>query len=87
MQSFNDNKNLIIVHHDLETVKKYFDFVVLINTRLIGVGPVDELFQKDYLQKTFGAQSSILTALGQKIKTENFPFRETDFNDKKYDNM
>ena len=46
-------KTIIVVHHDLETVKKYFDFVALINKELITFGKVDEVFTKENIKKTY----------------------------------
>jgi manganese/zinc/iron transport system ATP- binding protein len=47
-------KTILVVHHDLPTVSEYFDWVMLLNTRLIACGPVASVFQKENLQKTFG---------------------------------
>jgi len=47
-------KTIFIIHHDLPTVEEYFDWVVLLNTRLVGCGPVKEVFHRDNLMKTFG---------------------------------
>jgi manganese/zinc/iron transport system ATP- binding protein len=35
-------KTVIVVHHDLETVKEYFDWVVMLNMRVIAHGPAQE---------------------------------------------
>src|SRR5688572_15149399 len=32
-------KTLVVVHHDLHSVSQYFDWVIMLNTRLVGVGP------------------------------------------------
>ena len=32
-------KTIIVVHHDLRTVPQYFDYVVLLNVRLVAAGP------------------------------------------------
>lgn len=50
----NQGKTIFVVHHDLPTVEQYFDFVVMLNTRLIQAGPVKEVFTKENLQLTFG---------------------------------
>jgi manganese/zinc/iron transport system ATP- binding protein len=42
------------VHHDLATVREYFDWAVLLNTRLVAIGPVDEVFTAENLELTFG---------------------------------
>ena len=37
-------KTVIVVHHDLQTVEEYFDWVTLLNVRRIASGPVSEVF-------------------------------------------
>lgn len=51
-----NGKSIICVHHDLATVKSYFDHVFLINVTRIAEGPVEEIFTSAYLQKTYGGQ-------------------------------
>lgn len=53
-------KTVIVVHHDLQTVKDYFDWVTLINTQLIACGPVGEVFTDENLRKTYGSSGKIL---------------------------
>lgn len=67
MQQLNDfqkqNKSSITVHHQLETLKDYFDYVVMINQQLITAGPIDEVLTKDNLDLTYyGIQHSQLEA-------------------------
>ncbi|MFJ8451552.1 metal ABC transporter ATP-binding protein [Aerococcus viridans] len=42
-----DGKTIIIVHHDLATVREYFDHVILLNKTVIGQGSVAETFNED----------------------------------------
>jgi len=53
-------KTVVVVHHDLNTVESYFDWVILLNLRLIGVGPVAQVFTPDFVQKTYGKSYSLL---------------------------
>jgi len=53
-------KTVVVVHHDLQTVKEYFDWVTLINTQLIASGPVDEVFNDENLRKTYRSTGKIL---------------------------
>lgn len=46
---------ILVVHHDLQTVSEYFDWVALLNVRLIASGPVRETFTPDNLRLTYGA--------------------------------
>src|SRR5690606_27251040 len=52
-----DGKTVIVVHHDLETVKKYFDWVTLINLKVIAHGKVEEVFNEENIFKTYQANS------------------------------
>ena len=47
---------MIVVHHDLTSVKDYFDNLVLVNVRVIASGSVDEVFTHEYLEETYGSK-------------------------------
>ena len=53
-------KTVVVVHHDLQTVKDYFDWVTLINTQLIASGPVEDVFTEDNLRKAYRSTGKIL---------------------------
>jgi len=53
-------KTCVVVHHDLATVANYFDWVVLLNMRVVAAGPVSEVFTKENLEKTYGGRLSLL---------------------------
>ncbi|MFY0762624.1 metal ABC transporter ATP-binding protein [Metabacillus dongyingensis] len=53
-------KTVLVVHHDLQTVKEYFDWVLLLNLRKIAFGPTSEVFTMDNLQKTYGGRLTFL---------------------------
>lgn len=50
----NQGKTVFVVHHDLNTVQSYFDWAMLLNMRLIACGPIDEVFNVETLQLTYG---------------------------------
>ncbi len=52
---------IVLVHHDLNTVADYFDEVCLINKRIIEHGPVEEIFNEQNINRTYG-RSSLLKA-------------------------
>lgn len=56
----NRGKTLIVVHHDIQTVKEYFDWVVLLNRQIIAVGPVEDVFTDENLNKTYRSTGQIL---------------------------
>lgn len=53
-------KTVVIVHHDLQTVRDYFDYVVLLNMRIVAHGPTDAVFTNANLQKTYGGKLTLL---------------------------
>ncbi len=52
-----EGKTLLVVHHQLDTVKQYFDWVVLLNICLMGHGSVASTFTPELIQKTYGSES------------------------------
>lgn len=54
------NRTVIVVHHDLQTVKDYFDWVTLLNVEVIASGPTAEIFTPDNLHKTYGGRVAYL---------------------------
>ena len=47
---------VVVVHHALQTVPEYFDWVALLNVRKIAAGPVDEVFTQENLRLTYGGR-------------------------------
>lgn len=52
-------KTVVVVHHDLDTVREYFDYVTLLNLKVIASGKVSEVFTKDNLKITYQANTLI----------------------------
>jgi len=48
-----EGKTIVMVHHDLQTVDKYFDWVVMLNRSLVATGPIKEVFTKENLDKAY----------------------------------
>jgi manganese/zinc/iron transport system ATP- binding protein len=69
-------KTVIVVHHDLASVPQYFDWVIMLNTRLVAFGPTDTTFTQQNLQETYGGKLTLLSDVGDLIRRENFPNRE-----------
>ncbi len=55
-----EGTTILAVHHDLQTVAEYFDWVALLNIRLITAGPVAEVFTEENLRVTFGGRVGVL---------------------------
>ncbi|AOH57001.1 manganese ABC transporter ATP-binding protein [Peribacillus muralis] len=54
-------KTVLVVHHDLSTVKEYFDWTMLLNKKVMKIGPTEEVFIPEYLQETYGGRLAILS--------------------------
>lgn len=55
LQTLRDaGKSIVIVHHDLSTVATYFDYVVLLNNKLVAAGDTKELLKPETLAKAYG---------------------------------
>ncbi len=71
-----EGKTIVVVHHDLQTVNHYFDWLVLLNTRLIASGPTKEVFNSEALTQTYGGKLNILSRVGDLVKEKAHPLRE-----------
>ncbi len=54
------DRTVVVVHHDLQTVTEYFDWVTLLNVRRIASGPVDEVFTDENLRLAYGGRVEFL---------------------------
>jgi manganese/zinc/iron transport system ATP- binding protein len=59
-----ERKTVVAVHHDLQTVPEYFDWVALLNVRRVASGPVTEAFTEENLRETYGARLAFLARNG-----------------------
>lgn len=53
-------KTVVVVHHDLQTVPEYFDWVTLINIKVIASGPVEEVFHEQNLKIAYRSSGNLL---------------------------
>ncbi|MBD3224395.1 MAG: ATP-binding cassette domain-containing protein [Caldithrix sp.] len=60
-------KTVLVVHHDLSTIPKYFDWLMMLNMRIIAAGPVKEVFTTENLRRTYGGKLTVLTEAADKI--------------------
>ena len=57
LQELRDTGNTVIaVHHALQTVPEYFDWVTLLNVRLIATGPVHEAFTENNIRLAYSGR-------------------------------
>lgn len=50
-----NGKHVTVVHHDMNTVREYYDDLVVMNGGLVAAGPTEEVFTAEILQEAFGA--------------------------------
>jgi manganese/zinc/iron transport system ATP- binding protein len=55
-----EGRTVVVVHHDLQTVRDYFDWITLLNVRRIASGPVDEVFTDWNLGLAYGGRVDFL---------------------------
>ncbi|MGI9457278.1 MAG: metal ABC transporter ATP-binding protein [Aeoliella sp.] len=60
-------KTVFVVHHDLQTAEDYFDWVILLNMRLLACGPVATTFTRENLHKTYGGRLTILDQAAEAV--------------------
>ena len=56
-------KTLVVVHHDLETLREYFDWIVMLNVQLIASGPVESTFNRETFEATYGSRQATFSGL------------------------
>lgn len=47
------NKTVVVVHHDLQTVEEYFDEVIFLNHEIIEYGTIESVFTTENIQETY----------------------------------
>lgn len=61
-------RTVLVVHHDLATVTRYFDWLVLLNLRVVAQGPSEEVFTPENLRKTYGGKLNLLEGVTEALK-------------------
>ena len=69
-------KTVIVVHHDLQSAAAFFDWIILLNMRLVAVGPIQQVFTSELLQETYGGKLTVLSEISELIKKRRVPSRE-----------
>lgn len=49
-----NGKTSVVVHHDLNTVKSYFDHIVIVNKVIVASGSVEKEFNKENIIRAYG---------------------------------
>jgi manganese/zinc/iron transport system ATP- binding protein len=71
-----EGKTIVVVHHDLQSAIEYFDWILLLNTRLVASGPTEKVFTTELLQETYGGKLTLLSKIGDLMKEREFPSRD-----------
>lgn len=69
-------KTIVVVHHDLQSASKYFNWFLMLNTRLVASGPKEQVFTTELLQDTYGGGLSLLSSIGDLLREKDHPIRE-----------
>ena len=65
-----EGRTVVVVHHDLQTTRDYFDWVVLLNTRLVAAGDTALTFTPELLRQTYGGRLTLLEEAGRAMGTQ-----------------
>lgn len=60
----NSGKTLLVVHHDLYTVRSYFDWVMLLNVELVAAGALDQAYTSENISRAYETAVDIITPSG-----------------------
>lgn len=71
-----EGKTILVVHHDLQSVSTYFDWVIMLNLRLVASAPTGLAFTQPLLEETYGGKLTLLTEVGELLKKGQYPIRE-----------
>lgn len=71
-----EGKTIVVVHHDLQSVETYFDWVIMLNLRLVASGPTQDVFTPQLLEETYGGKLTLLSEVGELVKKGGFHARE-----------
>jgi manganese/zinc/iron transport system ATP- binding protein len=69
-------KTIVVVHHDLQSAAEYFNWILLLNMRLVASGPTEKVFTPEMLQETYGGKLTVLSKVGDLQEKQQFPTRE-----------
>lgn len=57
-------RTVVVVHHDLTTVQSYFDWLIMMNVRVIAQGPVAQVYTPENLRAAYGRHLAMIAAPG-----------------------
>lgn len=54
-----DGKTMLVVHHDLSKIRRYFHQIILLNKRVIAHGPPEQCFNRRFVTAAYESQLAI----------------------------
>lgn len=63
-------KTIFIVHHDLHSVERYFNWVIILNMRLVSCGPTKEAFTPQALLAAYGRDNLLFGEVARLYGTQ-----------------
>ncbi|HEX4887546.1 MAG TPA: metal ABC transporter ATP-binding protein [Luteibaculaceae bacterium] len=63
----NEGKSVLVVHHDLQTARENFDWLMFMNTYLIAAGKTEDVFTDENLRKAYGSNENFLSEISQTL--------------------
>ena len=55
-----NGKTVVCVHHDLQTLHDYFEWVMLLNVRAVALGKVKDVLTEENLRRAYGGRAAFL---------------------------
>jgi manganese/zinc/iron transport system ATP- binding protein len=71
----NQGKTIVVVHHDIQSVIRKFDFALLLNLRLIASGSPKDILTEELLHSAYSGRLSILSEVAELIKQQEITHR------------
>ena len=68
-QLASQNKTILVIHHDLSKVEDYFDMLIMLNQRIVAMGPTEEIFTTENIKSTYSSRHALLD------ETEEFLYK------------
>jgi manganese/zinc/iron transport system ATP- binding protein len=67
-------KTVFVVHHDLESISKIFDWAILLNTSVIACGEIEKVFIPELIHRAYGKDSKIFDKAAQltQVKSQGY---------------
>ena len=65
-----EGKTVIVTTHDLSCVAERFDLALLLNRRVVALGPPEEVFTRELLNKTYQSHLMLLDIDGRTVAVE-----------------